>query len=109
MSLRDLIAERIRDAGPLTFAEYMELALYREYRDVVGLFSHVVETERRFYLANEVLLVPTFGLPEDARAAAILREVIPGRTLVPVPARDLVQGLGAIHCLTQQEPRLAAE
>lgn len=31
-----------------------ELALYREYRDVVGLFSHVVETERRFYLANEV-------------------------------------------------------
>ena len=31
-----------------------ELALYREYRDVVGLFSHVVETERRFYLCNEV-------------------------------------------------------
>ena len=32
----------------------MELALYREYRDVVGLFSHVVETERRFYLCNAV-------------------------------------------------------
>lgn len=32
----------------------MELSLYREYRDVVGLFSHVVETERRFYLANAV-------------------------------------------------------
>ena len=31
-----------------------ELALYREYRDVVGLFSYVVETERRFYLANGV-------------------------------------------------------
>ena len=31
-----------------------ELALYREYRDVVGLFSYVVETERRFYLANQV-------------------------------------------------------
>ena len=31
-----------------------ELALYREYRDVVGLFSHVVETERRFYLCNSV-------------------------------------------------------
>src|SRR5690606_35946906 len=30
------------------------LALYREYRDVVGLFSYVVETERRFYLANQV-------------------------------------------------------
>ncbi len=31
-----------------------ELALYREYRDVVGLFTHVVETERRFYLCNSV-------------------------------------------------------
>lgn len=31
-----------------------ELALYREYRDVVHLFSYVVETERRFYLANQV-------------------------------------------------------
>jgi hypothetical protein len=36
----------------------MELQLYREYRDVVGLFSHVVETERRFYLANNVEVVP---------------------------------------------------
>lgn len=32
----------------------MELALYREYRDVLPLFAHVVETERRFYLANHV-------------------------------------------------------
>lgn len=32
----------------------MELQLYREYRDVVGLFSYVVETERRFYLTNAV-------------------------------------------------------
>ncbi|MCI4657313.1 MULTISPECIES: DUF2469 family protein [Cryobacterium] len=35
----------------------VELALYREYRDVVGQFQYVVETERRFYLANEVELV----------------------------------------------------
>jgi|SRR3954465_2438047 hypothetical protein len=32
----------------------LELALYREYRDVVSLFRYVVETDRRFYLANEV-------------------------------------------------------
>ncbi|NHC44631.1 DUF2469 domain-containing protein [Motilibacter aurantiacus] len=36
----------------------MELQLYREYRDVVGLFTYVVETERRFYLTNAVDLVP---------------------------------------------------
>lgn len=32
----------------------VELALFKEYRDVVGLFRHVVETERRFYLTNDV-------------------------------------------------------
>ena len=36
----------------------MELALYREYRDVVGLFAYVVETERRFYLTNHVEVTP---------------------------------------------------
>ena len=36
----------------------MELSLYREYKDIVGQFSYVVETERRFYLANSVEMVP---------------------------------------------------
>lgn len=36
----------------------MELQLYREYRDVVGMFSYIVETERRFYLANDVHVSP---------------------------------------------------
>lgn len=43
---------------PEEFDDYdreAELALYREYRDIVSQFSYVVETERRFYLANEVI------------------------------------------------------
>ena len=46
----------------------MELQLYREYRDVVGLFTHVVETERRFYLTNKV----EFNVPpaETARSTS---------------------------------------
>ncbi len=36
----------------------MELRLYREYRDIVGQFDYVVETERRFYLANDVRVEP---------------------------------------------------
>lgn len=36
----------------------IELGLYREYRDVVNLFAHVIETERRFYLANQVTVTP---------------------------------------------------
>jgi Protein of unknown function (DUF2469) len=38
------------------FEEERELELYREYRDIVGMFAYVVETERRFYLANTVEL-----------------------------------------------------
>jgi hypothetical protein len=40
------------------FEEERELELYREYRDVLPMFSHVVETERRFYLANHVDVAP---------------------------------------------------
>jgi hypothetical protein len=39
----------------------LELSLYREYRDVVRMFSHVVETERRFYLCNKVKVTPHPG------------------------------------------------
>lgn len=40
------------------FEAELELQLYREYRDVVGVFAYVVETERRFYLANDVSVTP---------------------------------------------------
>ena len=58
-----------------------------------------------FYLGNGVALVPTFGAPSDARALAILRELLPGREVIGVRCDELVYGLGAIHCLSQQEPR----
>jgi agmatine deiminase len=57
-----------------------------------------------FYLGNGVALVPTFGAPSDARALATLRELLPGREVVGVRCEELVYGLGAIHCLSQQEP-----
>ena len=57
-----------------------------------------------FYLANGVALVPTFGAPSDARALAILRELLPDREVTGIPCVELVSGLGAIHCVTQQEP-----
>lgn len=37
-----------------SYENSLELDLFREYRDVVSIFSYVVETERRFYLANNV-------------------------------------------------------
>jgi hypothetical protein len=41
------------------FEEERELELYREYRDVLPMFTYVIETERRFYLANQVELAPS--------------------------------------------------
>ena len=58
-----------------------------------------------FYLGNGVALVPTFGAASDARALAVLRELLPDREVLGVRCDELVYGLGAIHCLSQQEPR----
>ena len=57
-----------------------------------------------FYVANGVVLVPTFNDARDREALATLAELFPGRRVVGIHAVDLVLGLGTLHCLTQQEP-----
>jgi agmatine deiminase len=57
-----------------------------------------------FYVANAAVLVPTFDDPADRDALGILGELFEDRPVVGIHARDLVWGLGTIHCLSQQEP-----
>jgi agmatine deiminase len=57
-----------------------------------------------FYIANSLVAVPQYGDPADASAAEILSKLFPTRRISPLPARDLVLGLGAFHCITQQQP-----
>jgi agmatine deiminase len=57
-----------------------------------------------FYIANGAVLMPTFNAPTDARAAATLARLSPGRRVVSIPSTDLVWGLGSVHCLSQQHP-----
>ena len=57
-----------------------------------------------FYVANGVVLVPTFNDANDRVALNTLAECFPGRAVVGIHAVDLVWGLGTLHCLTQQEP-----
>jgi agmatine deiminase len=57
-----------------------------------------------FYIANGMVLVPTYDHPNDARALGILRELFPTRKIVGINCVDLVWGLGAFHCVTQQQP-----
>lgn len=57
-----------------------------------------------FYIANDLVLVPEFGVAGDAAAAAVLADCFPGRHVVGIDCRYLVAGLGGLHCLTQQVP-----
>ncbi len=59
-----------------------------------------------FYLANRVILLPTFGEASDRLAATILARCYPDRKIVGLDCRDVVWGLGAWHCLSQQVPAL---
>jgi agmatine deiminase len=57
-----------------------------------------------FYIANRIVLVPTFNDPADRVALDRLATLFPDRSIVPIYCRDLVLGLGTIHCMTQQIP-----
>ncbi len=57
-----------------------------------------------FYLCNEQVLVPLFADPMDRVALSVLKELFPRREVTGVYCRDLVLGLGTLHCSTQQEP-----
>jgi len=59
-----------------------------------------------FYIANKIVLVPTFNDPNDRIALNTLSNLFPDREVVGIACRDLVLGLGTIHCMTQQQPSI---
>jgi len=60
-----------------------------------------------FYIANTGVLVPVFNDPRDQVALKVLEQCFQDRPIIPVYCRDLVLGLGTLHCLTQQQPAVA--
>ena len=60
-----------------------------------------------FYIGNKVVLVPIYDCENDGEALLTLRELFPKRKVHGIDCRDLIWGLGAFHCVTQQQPRLA--
>ena len=58
-----------------------------------------------FYIANGAIIAPSFDVPTDAEAQAVLRRLFPDRQVVMVPAREILLGGGNIHCITQQQPQ----
>lgn len=57
-----------------------------------------------FYIANEIVLVPVFDDDNDQKALGLLQELFPQRKIVGLRCNEVVAGLGAIHCVTQQQP-----
>ncbi|MDX1909348.1 MAG: agmatine deiminase family protein [Bacteroidia bacterium] len=57
-----------------------------------------------FYIANNLVVVPTFRCRQDNTALSILQECFPDRQVVGLDSTDLIWGLGSFHCLSQQEP-----
>ena len=61
-----------------------------------------------FYIANGGIVMPLYDDPYDTPALAQMRALFPDRTIVGVPAREILLGGGSIHCITQQVPRSRA-
>ena len=58
-----------------------------------------------FYIANDCVLVPVFNDKNDRVGLNTLAELFPNREVIPIYCGDLIWGLGAIHCMTQQQPQ----
>ena len=89
-----------QDGRPLdVFALPMPRPIYYEGQRLPASYCN-------FYIANGIVIVPQFDDPADVKAAELLGRLLPGRQVIGLPARDLAWGLGAFHCITQQEPAL---
>jgi agmatine deiminase len=98
-NLARLRAVKDQDGRPLRIVELpMPPAIDYDGRRLPASYAN-------FYVGNASVLVPVFDHPRDEVACATLARVFPKRRIVPIRCTDLVWGLGAIHCVTQQQPR----
>jgi agmatine deiminase len=73
-------------------------------RPVIFRGQRLPASYANFYIANELVLVPTFHDPHDRVALNTLAEIFPDREVIGIHSVDLVWGLGTLHCMTQQQP-----
>jgi len=114
-----LVTSDTTDGNYATLSE--NLARLKAARDAKGRALEIIEIEQparrmladgrraslsyiNFYLANGGIIMPAFEDPQDKRAYDTLHRVFADRQIVQVPASDIVQGGGGIHCITQQQP-----
>jgi agmatine deiminase len=95
--------ERLREARNLD-GEPFEIVTLPMPAPVVFEGQRLPASYANFYIANGLVLVPTFNDPNDRRALNALAKVFPDREVVGIHCGDFIWGLGALHCMTQQQP-----
>jgi len=97
-NLRRLKAERNLDGQPFRIVELpMPSPVFFEGRRLPASYGN-------FYIANGLVLVPTFNDPKDRLALNLLAGLFPDREIVGIHSGDFIWGFGAMHCMTQQQP-----
>ncbi len=98
-NVRRLESARDQDGQPLRVVTLpMPAPLYFESQRLPASYAN-------FYIANGLVLVPTFNDRADRIALNTLADLFPDRQIVGIHCVDLVLGLGTLHCLSQQQPR----
>ena len=98
-NLDDLRA--MTDAAGRPF-QIVELPLPARYLE--GAEGRLPPTYANFYIGNGFVVVPQYGDPNDRRALEILTPLFPGREVIGLPSRQIIEGGGSFHCVTQQQP-----
>jgi agmatine deiminase len=98
-NIRRLRAASDQDGKPLAIVELpMPAPVVFEGRRLPASYAN-------FYIANGVVMVPVFNDPNDRVALDILADLFPDREIVGIYSGDLIWGYGALHCMTQQQPK----
>ncbi len=70
----------------------------------VGAERRLPASYANFYIGNDVVMVPVFGHKNDGVALRIIQEAFPDRRVIGINCREMVHGLGTVHCISQQQP-----
>ncbi len=99
-NLKRLRGLRDQDGRPLRIVELpMPGLLEYQGQRLPGSYAN-------FYIANQIVVMPTFRQPNDVKALATLQKEFPDRRVVGMDSTELIWGLGSFHCISQQEPAI---
>jgi agmatine deiminase len=104
---RDALLQVARDLASFRDAEGRALEVAKTPSPGLVLDSHgevMPASYVNYYIANTAVIVPAYGVPNDEAAREAVAKLFPARRAVSIPARQLLEGGGAFHCISQQEP-----